>query len=617
MAWPHPTEEAGTENALAEVQIPDLEPTGYPIGEISRGTLQSVVKKLDEKVRATLESASARVVEDTRVRLRNELSAALQTFLAEASTRLHALEKEHLTRSKDELQTESTEQLKAQISDLQAVLSKPCLELKTLAAEADAAVSSMAVAVDTASKKLQAAEKDVEVRFSGATDEMSKVADNLVQSSASRLEKQADEATARLSENLRTLQARFVEETESHIAAIRQRLTESLILEAERIAQQSLAQTSKVPDGPPDPGLPESSVPAAGIPDRQIDDITSEPGPGQSASKKLEQVEAAAVPLSMLLETPRVAPPGPPESNPLQPDPAENAAINETVIKETGPQKPYREIFGEIAVARASGSHPALGTSPESRWRPAIIRACVVVLLISIFAASYYYFNGRHDARKSAARGNPPTAVARPSPETAPSPAERVSPASPPAVGSPSGKVASAPVPILPPTRLTNTPKAASISPEDSEDEDPVPVGKGDLTVTSDVPGARISLDGHIDRSWVTPHTFHDLPERFYVLAVSKDGYESDIHSVKVGPGSGVSFSARLHPSTGEITISTNPPGLDVFIDDKPHGQSPARAVLPVGQHTYRVVPPPGKAPLSRVFTIKSGGAIVKHTVTW
>ena len=101
------------------------------------------------------------------------------------------------------------------------------------------------------------------------------------------------------------------------------------------------------------------------------------------------------------------------------------------------------------------------------------------------------------------------------------------------------------------------------------------------------------------------------------MLAVSKDGYEGVMHSVKVVPDSGVSFSARLQLSTGEITISTNPSGLDVFIDDKPYGQSPARAVLPVGQHTYKVTPPPGKAPLTRAFTIKSGGDIVKHTVSW
>ena len=113
---------------------------------------------------------------------------------------------------------------------------------------------------------------------------------------------------------------------------------------------------------------------------------------------------------------------------------------------------------------------------------------------------------------------------------------------------------------------------------KDPEDKDAVPVSKGDLTVTSDVPGARISLDGHTDPQWVTPYTFHDLPKRFYMLAVSKNGYESDMHSVKVVPGSGVSFSARLQPSTGEITISTNPPGLDVFIDDKTYGPSPARA---------------------------------------
>ena len=166
------TEEAGTEQALAEPRPPDFEPARLSIGDTTDATLQFMAKELNEKVTTTLEAASARVVEETRVRLRHELSAALQTFLAEASSRLRALEEEHLARSKAELQAGSTEQLKAQIGNIQAALSKPCSDLTTLAAEADAAVSSMALAVDAAAKNLQAAEKNIETRVAGVSDEI-------------------------------------------------------------------------------------------------------------------------------------------------------------------------------------------------------------------------------------------------------------------------------------------------------------------------------------------------------------------------------------------------------------------------------------------------------------
>ena len=54
----------------------------------------------------------------------------------------------------------------------------------------------------------------------------------------------------------------------------------------------------------------------------------------------------------------------------------------------------------------------------------------------------------------------------------------------------------------------------------------------------------------------------------------------------------------------GRLRIQTDPPGLEVFIDGKPVGPSPLRLWVPVGEHTYKVYPPPGGAPAEHTVRI-------------
>jgi penicillin-binding protein 1B len=55
---------------------------------------------------------------------------------------------------------------------------------------------------------------------------------------------------------------------------------------------------------------------------------------------------------------------------------------------------------------------------------------------------------------------------------------------------------------------------------------------------------------------------------------------------------------------SGPLYIRTEPPGLEVLIDGKSVGLSPLTLSLPVGKHTYKVIPPPGGAPAERVFRV-------------
>jgi penicillin-binding protein 1B len=66
-------------------------------------------------------------------------------------------------------------------------------------------------------------------------------------------------------------------------------------------------------------------------------------------------------------------------------------------------------------------------------------------------------------------------------------------------------------------------------------------------------------------------------------------------------------------PRSGWLRIQTNPPGLQVFVDAKLTGLSPVTLSLPAGEHTYKVDPPPGRAPIERTVQITAGAtAIIK-----
>jgi hypothetical protein len=136
----------------------------------------------------------------------------------------------------------------------------------------------------------------------------------------------------------------------------------------------------------------------------------------------------------------------------------------------------------------------------------------------------------------------------------------------------------------------------------------------GQLIVRSNVRGARISIDGHSEPGWVTPHTFNNFPAGTHLVVISKEGFEEAEESVTVAQRRTASISPQLTVSSGEITIVTNPPGAQIFIDGRPYGASPVTATLTVGQHTY-TVKSPGADPYESTFEMKDG-ALLRRTVT-
>lgn len=133
----------------------------------------------------------------------------------------------------------------------------------------------------------------------------------------------------------------------------------------------------------------------------------------------------------------------------------------------------------------------------------------------------------------------------------------------------------------------------------------------GVLEVTANLDGAQISLDGHTDPTWVTPHTFAHLPPGLYNLLVTKIGYRSSEQVVEVTADRTARLAASLSPPSGLLSVVTTPPGANVVIDGKVFGDTPVRAALPPGAHAY-AVSHPGFESASGTFSLRDEESVTK-----
>jgi hypothetical protein len=126
--------------------------------------------------------------------------------------------------------------------------------------------------------------------------------------------------------------------------------------------------------------------------------------------------------------------------------------------------------------------------------------------------------------------------------------------------------------------------------------------------VNSNVPGAKFTIDGSSDPGWVTPATVSQPPGSHRVV-ISKDGYVEYEQTVDLEAGGTAKINAQLSQAVGEVVINTKPPGLEVFLDGKSLGPSPAHAVVPVGTHKY-VIKHPGGEDYQNEVVVHNGAAV-------
>ena len=127
----------------------------------------------------------------------------------------------------------------------------------------------------------------------------------------------------------------------------------------------------------------------------------------------------------------------------------------------------------------------------------------------------------------------------------------------------------------------------------------------GQLIVNSNVPGAKFTVDGNSDPAWLTPTTISQPPGTHRVV-LSKAGYADYEATVDLEAGRTANVNAQLSEEVGEVVVSTTPSGLEVFVDGKSLGPSPAHVTVPVGSHKY-VVKREGREVYEGTVNVRNG----------
>lgn len=210
---------------------------------------------------------------------------------------------------------------------------------------------------------------------------------------------------------------------------------------------------------------------------------------------------------------------------------------------------------------------------------PQIVWVVGALLVVALILAMSYIFMLRPRTQPAVVTAPAPKVV-----QTAPPAATVAPPATP------------TPAPTAPPpvTEATTTkppeapPKVDDV-PKHQAPPRPAVAKVGQLAVTSNIAGAKISVDEHSDPSWVTPYTIPNLPAGAHNIRISMDGYDSFQQSVTIDPGQTANVSGNLTAPVGELDVVTDPAGVEVLVDGKSYGPSPIHATLPPGNHTFTV----------------------------
>lgn len=114
----------------------------------------------------------------------------------------------------------------------------------------------------------------------------------------------------------------------------------------------------------------------------------------------------------------------------------------------------------------------------------------------------------------------------------------------------------------------------------------------GTLNVTSNPPGAQVFLNNA--NKGVTPLTINRLSAGTYSVILRKTGYQDWTGSVAIRSGaqSNLSQSLIIIPTHGTLSISSNPPGAQIFLDDVSQGAKVTPSVigeLSAGSHNVKL----------------------------
>ncbi len=184
-----------------------------------------------------------------------------------------------------------------------------------------------------------------------------------------------------------------------------------------------------------------------------------------------------------------------------------------------------------------------------------------------------------------------------PSPSTATSPvtAAPETSALPPIATSPAPTPVTAPgtsplpPPLAPQPKRVKSRKAVERGPVSTPLAETASQGFGGLTVTSPLTGAKIVLDGSGDPAWVTPHTFDRLGAGTHHVGVLFKGGRGTYRDVEIDAGVTRKLNLAPEEPTGYLSVTTDPPGVEVILDGKSLGLSPLQKTIATGDHVVTV----------------------------
>lgn len=108
-------------------------------------------------------------------------------------------------------------------------------------------------------------------------------------------------------------------------------------------------------------------------------------------------------------------------------------------------------------------------------------------------------------------------------------------------------------------------------------------ITEGTLVINSIPPGAEILLNG--TQYGFTPYQ-GKLLEGDYELILKKEMHHDKIEQIKVVPDTTMSYTYRLKPRFGKLSLESNPPGVEIFLDGNLMGKTPlVMEKVPSGSH--------------------------------
>jgi serine/threonine-protein kinase len=115
----------------------------------------------------------------------------------------------------------------------------------------------------------------------------------------------------------------------------------------------------------------------------------------------------------------------------------------------------------------------------------------------------------------------------------------------------------------------------------------------GQMAVDSTPQGAQVQIDGKTDPSWITPFTLPSLDAGQHTVTITKPGYAADTRAVEVNSGAKSFVVTHLTQLTATLSVTSTPPGANVYIDGKDTGKlTPAQVSIDKGQHVVLVRKP-------------------------